>query len=278
MKSTFVLAAFICCTFFIVSCKKNGTSPASPATQTACQLISESTTLSGNHATYDYTYDTKGNIIMMKKFIGDSYHVLQDSSLVSDISIARFNVYDWPYVSTLMEYDVSFDLMPAKSHLAFTENGITRVNQFTYFFFYDAKNRLYKVGEQTDNVTGDYEYDLTIYYNDDDNVTSLSYEFTTGPRTITTITASGYDDHPTPFAAIKNWPFIMHAAWNNYDPEPLFTALSKNNPLGYTMPDGSKREMTYTYNSNGFPTVRSNTNITANDTASFDETFDYACQ
>ncbi len=278
MKPTFLFAALLLCLLFLFSCKKSGTSPSPPTGQATCKLVRESTTLSGNHATYDYTYDANGNVIMMKKFIGDSYHVLQDSSVVSDISIARYNVYDWPYASTLMQYDLSFDLLPNKSIMAITENGITRVNQFTYFFFYDSKNRLYKVGEQTDYVTGDYEYDLTIHYNDQDNVTSLSYEFTTGPRTVTTIAAIGYDDKPTPFAAIKNWPYIMHAAWNNYDPEPLFTALSKNNPLGYTLPDGFKREMTYTYNSNGFPLVRTNTNISSTGTSTFDETFEYDCE
>ncbi len=69
----------------------------------------------------------------------------------------------------------------------------------------------------------------------------------------------------------------MHAGWDNYDPEPLFTALSKNNPLGYTLPDGFKREMTYIYNDKGFPAKRMNTNINSSGTYSFEETYDYEC-
>ncbi len=272
--SLFIILLFI---ILLNSCKKTGTAPL-PSTPAACKLVKESSTLSGNEDTYEYAYGADGNISSIKKFIGGHYHVLQDSSLVSDISIAGYNVLDWPYGSNLIKYDLPFELFPTKAQVSQTEGAITHVNQYTYFFFYDSKNRLYKVGEQTDYFIGDYEYDLTIYYNDQDNVTGLSYEFTTGPRTVTTITSSGYDDKPTPFAGIKNWPFIMHAAWNNYDPEPLFTALSKNNPLGYTMPDGLKREMSYVYNDKGLPVKRMNTNKNSSGTYSFEETFDYDCQ
>ena len=171
-----------------------------------------------------------------------------------------------------------FNALPVKLHVSITEQGITRTDIFTYFFFYDNKDRLIKIGEQTDHVIGDYEYDLSIFYDERDNVTALKYEFTTGPGTVTTIAANGYDDKPNPFAGVKGWPFLMHAAWDNYDPEPLFTALSKNNPLGFTMPDGLKRTMNYTYNDKGFPLKRINTNTNASGIYSFEETFDYQCQ
>jgi hypothetical protein len=176
-------------------------------------------------------------------------------------------------------YNRSFDAFPSEAQVAMQEGAVTHTNVYHYFFFYDNKNRLRKVGEQTDLVVGDYEYDLTIQYNDQDNVTALSYENTTGPAGVFTIGASGYDNKPNPFAGIKNWYFFMHAGWNNYDPEPIFTALSKNNLLGYTMPDGFKRETTFTYNEKNFPVIRTNKNTTsAGSTASFTEMFNYQCQ
>lgn len=275
MKNIVHITALLLLILIVTGCKKTGGSP--PAVQTAqCRPVKEFTTLSGNEASYEYTYSNDGKVTMIKNYY--PYHVIKDSTIVGDKTTANYKA-EWPYSIWVADYSNSFDLLPYKTQLAVTEGTITRTDQFTYFFFYDSKNRLCRVGEQTDLVVGDNEYDLVISYNDQDNVTALRYEFTTGPRTVTTIAATGYDDKPTPFAAIKNWPFIMHAAWDNYDPEPLFTALSKNNPLGYIMPDGFKREMSYTYNSNGFPIKRANTNISASgETYSFDETFEYECQ
>lgn len=159
-----------------------------------------------------------------------------------------------------------------------------RVNYYTYFFFYNAKGQLIKVGEQTDYIVGDDEYDLNIYYNEQGNVSALQYEWTTGPRqVIPAITVTAYDDKPTPYAAIKAMPFLMiDYSWNNYDPEPILTALSKNNPLDYdlgrTGPDIFTRKMVYTYNPEGFPTERKNTNKNVNGEYTFLQTFSYTCK
>jgi YD repeat-containing protein len=260
------------------SCKKT-TTPMAPPGTTACKPTTESTTLSGNDATYEYTYGTNGKISLIKKFIGGGYHVLSDSIVVGDYTIVAYNTSNsgFPMIQTIV-YNGSLDGMPTEANVALQEGAITHTNVWHYFFFYDNKNRLNKVGEQTDNVIGDWEYDLDILYNDQDNVVALKYTNTTGPNTIITIPAAGYDDKPNPYTGIKNWYFLMHAAWNNYDPEPLFTARSKNNPLGYTTPDGFNRAMTYTYNDKGFPIKRMNTNTNTSGTYSFEETYGYQCQ
>lgn len=260
------------------SCKKT-TTPISPPGTAACKPTTESTTLSGNNATYEYTYGANGKISLIKKFTGGGYHVLSDSIVVGDYTTVAYYTSGsgFPMIQTTV-YKGSLDGMPTEANVALQEGAITHTNVYHYFFFYDSKNRLNKVGEQTDNYIGDWEYDLDILYNDQDNVSALKYTFTTGPNTITTIPATGYDDKPNPFAGIKNWYFLMHAAWNNYDPEPLFTALSKNNPLGYTTVDGFKRAIAYTYNDKGFPIKRMSTNTNSSGTYSFEESYDYQCK
>ena len=262
----------------LFGCKKTIT-PTIPIGTAACKPTIASTNLAANHNQFEYTYDNSGKIAVIKYFIGGSYHVLEDSTLVGDNTIVSYHK-EWPYTIGTVVYNRSiWDGMPTEAIVSRTEGLITQTDVFHYFFFYDSKNRLVKVGEQTDHVIGDWEYDLSIFYNDHDNVTELSYEWTTGPRTITTITALGYDDKPTPYAWFKKWYFLMHAAWNNYDPEPILTALSKNNPLGYEYAN-NKRTMTYVYGNKGFPTSRINTNTVIGTPGSytFRENYDYQCK
>ncbi len=51
------------------SCKKNGTT-LPPSNQATCKLKTESTTLAGNNAVYEYVYNTDGKITTIKKFTG----------------------------------------------------------------------------------------------------------------------------------------------------------------------------------------------------------------
>jgi hypothetical protein len=173
--------------------------------------------------------------------------------------------------------------LPTKAFVSWDDGDTLRVNYYTYFFFYNNSNQLIKVGKQTDYVVGDWEYDLNIYYNDQGNVTALQYEWTTGPnQVIPPVTVKAYDNKPTPYAAVKGMPFLLiNYSWDNYDPEPILTALSKNNPLDYSLGTGTNlftREMVYTYNNDGFPTERKNTNKNTNGEYTFLQSFSYNCK
>jgi YD repeat-containing protein len=247
-----------------------------------CRPISESTTLAGNHARYEYTYGAAGQLTKIEKFIGDAYNVLQDSTTVGDNTIVLDHGLDYPAGATQwtthFEHGGVADGLPTRSENAFTEKGVTMTNVMSWYFFYDENDRLTKVGEQTDLVMGDNEYDLSIGYDDDDNAISLRYEFTTGPATVSTITASGYDDKPNPYSEVLHWYNLMHAGWDNSDPEPVFTALSKHNLLGYTLPGGFTRRTAYTYNEQGYPLTRTQTNTNGSSSSTFEETFEYDCR
>jgi len=165
--------------------------------------------------------------------------------------------------------------------VSINDGQITTVKYETYFFFYNDKDQLIKVGQQTDNIKGDWEYDLDIYYNDQGNVTGLQYKWTTGPnQIIPPVTVTAYDDKPNPYAGVKAWRF-MSANWNSSDPASIIIALSNNNPLGFSTGSGSslfKREMVYQYNDKGFPVERKNTNTNSGGQYTFLETYSYNCK
>ncbi|HVG15348.1 MAG TPA: hypothetical protein VM935_10315 [Chitinophagaceae bacterium] len=263
----------------ISSCKKEPAKPA-PANESKCVIKGETTGLTGNERSMQYSFDDKGRLSTVKVY--NAVGNLESTSTISDLAVT----HTFPGGgSTTYLYDANiFDGMPTKANVSLTSsNGVEQRNYYTYFFFYDARKRLIKVGQQTDHVAGDYEYDVNITYNDKDNVTALQYEFTTGPRAPSPpTTVAAYDDKPTPYAAIKNWKFLsINFAWTNYDPEPILTALSKNNPLDYTLTSGTtvwKREMVYTYNADGFPTERKNTNRVGGGASTFLQSFDYNCK
>lgn len=280
MKKIILLSVLTGILFIYAGCKKTSTPPLPPSNQATCKLLSESTTLLGNNAGFEYAYNTDGTILSIKKY-GANPRILQSTMSVSNNAtqstspasvrvglIDSFNVY----------YDASlFNHSPQTARVWVTLDGITQVDYKLYSFVYDNKDRLVKVKESTPHIVGDFEYNLSVIYNDQDNVTALKYENSTGPVSVTVIQASGYDDKPNPYTGIKNWRFMMHADWTNYDSEPIFTALSKNNPLGYTY-GGFTRTMVYAYNDKGFPIRRTNTNTNASSSASFVESFDYKCE
>jgi hypothetical protein len=282
MKNMIRIISFSLIAILLYNCDKD--SNLKPSDQTNCKLLLETTNLPGNYAEFMFTYEKDGTVSSIKRYIG-GYNVMADSTAIGSYSTETFQGLDYPaglnVITTI--YKPSFDQLPELSHvtLSYPKQGITYVNYWTYIFLYDNKERLVKVSEHTENIDGDGEYDLHIAYNEQDNVTSLSYEITTGPRIVTTITATGYDDKPNPFSGIKFWRFIKPAAWNSYEPDMIFTALSKNNLLGYTMPDGYKREITYEYNDQGLPVKKIHAN--SSDTATspgtyyYTETFSYEC-
>jgi YD repeat-containing protein len=269
----------------ILSCCKKDEDDVKPTDSfgATCVIINETSSLIGNETSLTYEYDDRGNPSQIKwlNTFGNVAYLLE---VVQDGVAVKHLVDGEMKPSTSTNYQGNFLIgSPTQASISITVDGITTNNWKTYFFFYDSKGRVERIGEQTSNVIGDYEWDLTIFYDKDDNVSTLKYEFTTGPRDlITTITVDAYDDNPTPYAGVKGYKFLGSFNWDNYDPEPIITALSKNNPLNYTMGTGVtsefKRTMTYEYNEQGFPTQRTNTNKNANGESTFIQTFGYTCK
>jgi YD repeat-containing protein len=269
-----LMTAFIISGVFFSSCGKDSAT-STPTPTGTCKLLSESTSLSGNAASYTYRYSADGNLSSIKRFYGgipDSTAVFYDHVVMYSVSTLNnsFNSYAIAYNANI------FTGLPTTADVSLTIDGVENRHYYAFVFAYDTKNRLIKITEQTPTVPNDYEYILEVTYNDQDNVTALTYKSSTGPNTSYVIPATGYDDKPSPYAGIKNWAFIMHSGWNSSDPEPIFSALSKNNILGYTIP-GWKRTISYTYDDKGNPTTRTNTNTTPTASYTFEQNFGFQC-
>jgi len=270
-------------TGMLAGCKKSSTS--NPVVQAAkCLIQTETTALVSNEKNFAYSFDAKGNL--SKVNVHNRFGTLERSIEIGPNTVKINYTVNGKPAFTLINYaddDLFDDKPPVKADVTMNNGDTTLVNYYTYSFFYNTKNQLEKVSEQTINIVGDWEYDLSIYYNDQGNVQALQYKNTSGPnQVIPPVSVTAYDDKPTPYAGIRSWPFLMiNFAWNNYDPEPLLTALSKNNPLNYSTGTGASlftRAMAYTYNSDGFATERKNTNKNASGEYTFLQTFSYDCK
>jgi YD repeat-containing protein len=261
------------------ACKKSG-GPGSSSNNTGCTPAGETTGMPGNEASWQYLYDGKGNIstiVKLNKYGQQDYVIEVFANRVVRTSQSAI-------IKTVYNVNI-FEALPTQAQVSLTfSGGVEQPNYYTYSFSYDSKNRLSKVSEYTAGVPNDKEWNLTISYNEKNNVTQLQYAWTTHPsEPVTTIPVSGYDDKPTPYTAVKYYKFLMNNyAWDNYDPEPVLTVLSANNPLDYTLNKGNplefKRTMSYTYNEQGFPTERTNTNKNSSGEATFKQTFSYSCK
>jgi hypothetical protein len=252
--------------------------PAPITSNAACQPVGFSSTEGGNFTSAAFSYGADGNIATIKyslqNVLQNTEQVVYNATSTTQPASVRAGLTD----SFNVYYDADiFNHLPGSARVWITLDGITQVDYKLYAYVYDTKNRLIKVKESTPHITTDYEYDLLITYNDLDNVTALNFVTTTGPAGTTTVLATGYDDKPTPYAGIKNWPFIMRKDWTNYDPGPILTALSKNNPTGYTF-NGYTRSSVFTYSDKGFPVRIVHTNSTASASASFTENYTYQCK
>lgn len=277
----FVLAVLAGASLF-AGCKKKkeGSEPPPDPDMTICTPTDEGTTLVGNEATWQYQYDNTGRINKIIKL--NRYNQQESVMEVQSDRVVRNtggNIVKTNYNANI------YEALPSQAQVSITlSGGVEQPNYYTYHFSYDSKKRLSKIEEHTAGVPNDREWTLTITYNDNDNVTKMQYAWTTHPNEpINPITVTAYDNKYTPYAAIKYWKFLMsNFAWDNYDPEPVLTALSRNNPLDYTMnagiPAEFKRTMTYAYNENGFAKERTNTNKNANGEVTFKQTFTFKCQ
>jgi YD repeat-containing protein len=262
-----------------IGCDKDDSSSPNVPINDQCVIKTEATSLVGNEASWNYEFDADGRPATITKF--NRYGQVESTLKVSKdrVIVTRgTNI-----IETVYDTDIFKDL-PSQSQVSITLDGVTHPDYWTYFFSYDDKKRLIKVNEHTEDLTNDWEWELEITYNDRNNVTQLSYQWTSGSADINPpTTISSYDDKPTPYASMgPQWKFLLSSfAWDNYDPEPVITALSANNPLDYTLGTGGntfKRTMTYTYNEQGFPVERRNTNKNTNGEYTFIQTFSYDCK
>jgi hypothetical protein len=263
------------------SCKKDGSLPIFTV-KSKCLIASDTTEITGNNGYSIYGFEANTNRLMVsRKIVGNGVlllyreiHYLNTGQ--PDKTVTYMNANE--FYETRFFYKTG-SAVPYKSELYFTDklNSQSGKNLWGFNFYYDSKNRLNEV-EFSTTKNGDHEYTLHIMYNDKDNVTRLEYEVTSGPRVPNNvITVNAFDDKPNPYSGIPYWPFlILNATWDNNDPEPIITALSKNNPLDYSI-GNFKREMNYVYNENGFPLKRVNTNKNQNGQHKFNESFNYRC-
>jgi hypothetical protein len=261
----------------IGSCEKN--TPSTPVVpQAKCIIKSSVSLLAANYAHNEFEFDNTGKPTFIKGY-------RPNGSIVSEIEFGSNTVVYYKHDAQgrrpwyIMKFSAVFAQYPTKVDISLWVDDTLKVNYYTYFFFYGGDDKIIKVGMQTNHVVGDWEYDLNIFYNEQGNVKTLQYVTTTGStQVLAPITVAAYDDKPSPYTGIKDWRFLCN--WNSSDPEPILTALSKNNPLDYTLGEpGSlfKREMVYKYNSEGFPTERKNTNRNVNGEYTFLETYTYNC-
>lgn len=274
-KSRIIFWAFV---IIMIGCDKDNTP--TPIAQGNCLLAQE--VLNNSEETLKFEYDEQGNPSFVRRF--DRYGTESETYTTYSNQIRHdYEVSSSPVVVTIEYWNADiFTRLPALAYMSLTQGGETKVHYQTFIFSYDDKGRLKKVSQQTENIPNDFEYDLDIHYDDNDNVTVLQYEVTTGPHELTGISVERYDDKPSPFTGVKGYLFLMiNYSWNNSDPGPIIAALSKNNPLDYTLGEGAtkwEREMVYKYNEEGYPIERKSTNRHENGEHTFIDTFSYTCK
>ena len=241
-----------------------------------CRLQKE-TTDDGYYTLYHY--DVEGNPTKIENY--DPYKMTRVLDVFYDkLSLSEANKLH-PMTFTT-QYDAGFlTTKPSKALVSVTMDSATQVNWRTYTFHYDPRGRLTTVGEESENVYNDDEWELLVSYNDQDNVVKLVYRLTTGSSKLSTvIMVDGFDDKQTVFSGVRGYRYLM-TNWDNSDPGPIITALSKNNPTSYRLIVNDVQTMNvsivYQYNEFGFPAERIVTNSNESSKHSDRHTYTYLC-
>lgn len=268
----------------VAGCQKEGDPSPEPIdpSMVDCRISSESSDLAADINTLNYEYDAAGFLTAITKR-NVSNQEIHTVSFGSNFVLRTDTDGEW------LRYDYSSDIrtntvaVPAQSELTIYGAGGTEADHMVFKYSYDSRQRIVKISETSPDFAGDYEYDIDISYNNVDNVTAIRFTFTSGPPIAPLITVTGNDDKPTPYLKIPNYRFFMNKFhWNNPDPEPLITALSRNNPTGFTINPGfgsaTTRTMTHEYNEKGFPTKRTNQETTGSIQKSWTQSFTFSCE
>lgn len=281
----FLSSLFVACILW--SCGKD--SPPTPIIpQAKCLIKSETYGFPGSEIGFGYEYTlyddkeelSKVNVLRPNGSISGSF-LIEGASLIYSYTYGSYNMKrQWDYSNPLTQ-----GLLPTDATLLIDDGstGKVLVNYDIVHFGYDAKGQLTVVQTRKGTRTGGFEYDISIHYNDQGNVTGIKYVYFTGPNVdIPMITVSGYDDKPNPHAGIVGWRFFLISYhWEYGDPGNLISALSQNNPLGFSMGSGEtlfERKIDYEYTTEGYPAIQKNTNKTANGEDSFVQTYTYVCK
>ncbi|MEO5978379.1 MAG: hypothetical protein ABIS36_18605 [Chryseolinea sp.] len=281
----FLPSLFVTC---ILWCCGKDSPPTPIIPEIRCLIQSETYGLSGNEKGFAYEYTlqndketlNKVNVLRPNGSISGSYSV-GGPFVIYDYTYGSYNMRtQWEYSSPLTE-----GLLPTNATLLIDDGsaGKVLVDYDIVHFGYDTKGHLTEVKTRRGTRTGGFEYDITIHYNDQGNVTGIKYVYFTGPNVaIPIITVSGYDDKPNPHSGIVGWRFfLINYSWEYGDPGNLIAALSQNNPLGFTMGSGEtlfERKIDYEYTTDGYPAIQKNTNKNASGEYSFIQTYTYVCK
>lgn len=281
----FILLLFSSC-FLWFSCGDKDNDPPTPEQPDiiACYLTQETSTKMGINET-KYRYDaqfgtTKLNLI--ERFTGAHQKVNQ--SIIEGIRVIVENVNG---IDTIYRFDsevLNFaDSRPSNYQISIQQPQSEPMPYQEYRFEYDGNHRLVSVIESTAHIDNDPEWTLTIAYNEQSNVRLMEYAWSgADPPPGRTITVSGYDDKRTPYGNIPVYPFLFNNYnWDNADPEPLITALSKNNPMGLAIDNGSDqtitRTITYQYDDKNLPVQRNNSETSGGINVTWAQTYSYTC-
>jgi hypothetical protein len=281
MKTTFLLNTLIItiASTILFACNDDSDQP-SPAASAACRITKEYIVGTREYVSYEYEGELPKKIV--------NYNEVEMPEITLDVLALEVrkssNPSGFPTVLSTHYQSDYLRVSPSSASVSFTYNNVTTTNANTFLYRYDYKGRMIEVIQHTPNTTSDYEYRLTISYDDNDNVIRLRYDLVTGSTDeITIIDVTGYDDHPTPYAGVIGWKFLMsNFTWNNNDPLPVILALTKNNPGEYQVFHKGNAifsaSFSYQYNDERFPTQRDHINKNQDGEHRFSSAFEYECR
>ncbi len=267
--------------------------PPGPTTTGTCAPKTESSNEEGsiNSFSFAYTYDASGRLSGIEKHLGldPSTGLVVETTTIDANTVTRIlRGTAFGNFTERTVYDVNiFTTAPALGTVYASFDGKDAMGndvppkQYITSFEYDTKGRLVHVRKTVDVLqgnTGAYS-DLYLAYDANDNVTAVNAASSSSPTLINLYTATGYDSHPTPFAAISFWS-LVRKSWDpsvNVNGRAVLTALSKNNPTGYTESSG-QTTLTSVYNTQGYPTQTGSTFTGPNGSSAYTVSYSYECK